>query len=121
MSFATLQQKTEESYAHARKLRSRSRLQIERTDLISDYRSKGTKTFRRDATCIENASWRGILPFFRVISGILNECWEKISQGTFAKSMEGLQDVVHFGLSPFFPLHDGAIISLDELAFRWIS
>lgn len=36
--------------------------------------------------------------------------------------MEGLQDVVHFGLSPFFfPLHGGAIISLDELAFRWIS
>ena len=45
----------------------------------------------------------------------------KVSQGTFAKSMEGLQDVVHFGLSPFFPLHGGAIISLDELAFRWIS
>ena len=62
-----------------------------------------------------------VFHFFRVISGILNECWEKFSQGTFAKSMEGLQDVVHFGLSPFFPLHDGAIISLDELAFRWIS
>ena len=121
MSFATLQQKTEESYAHARKLRSRSRLQIERTDLISDYRSKGTKTFRRDATCIENASWRGSLPFFHVISGILNECWENFHKVLSRKAWKDCKTLFILAFLRFFPLHGGAIISLDELAFRWIS
>eukprot|EP00435_Cladocopium_sp_Y103_P037064 s1597_g9.t1 len=52
MTFEALRQKTAESFARARELQKRSRLLIERSDLVAKHKAK---SFRRDGTCLENA------------------------------------------------------------------
>ena len=54
MTFQALQQKTAESFARARELQQRSKLLIERSDLVATHKAK---SFRRDGTCLENVSW----------------------------------------------------------------
>eukprot|EP00913_Durusdinium_trenchii_P007503 g7052.t1 len=54
MSFEALQQRTEESYAYARKLASRSKLLVEQ-DLRHHARSM-LVSYRRESTCVENAA-----------------------------------------------------------------
>ena len=54
MTFEALQQKTAESFTRGRELQQRSKLLIERSDLVAKHKAK---SFRRDGTCLENAAW----------------------------------------------------------------
>ena len=58
MTFEALQRHTAESFARAKELRQRSKLLIERSDLVVKHKAK---SFRRDGTCLENAAWKKMI------------------------------------------------------------